>query len=74
MRMFIMWHPPEGWVEEVESLQVAQQIIARQYPLAAYSTWCPVFPSCPEGRMFVWKDYQAGQGGEPVIAWVISVS
>jgi len=74
MRMFIMWYPPDGWVEEVSGEAEARQIVARQFPQAAYSPWCPVFPAAPESRMFVWKDYRYGQAGEQVIAWIITVS
>jgi hypothetical protein len=74
MRMFIMWHPPDGWVEEVNDEGQARQIIARQFPTAAYSVWCPVFPACPDGRMFVWESLSAGQSGQRPIAWIITVS
>jgi hypothetical protein len=74
MRMFIMWHPPDGWVEEVNDETQAKGIIARQFPSAAYSVWCPVFPACPDSRMFVWESHPAGQSGARPIAWIITVS
>jgi hypothetical protein len=74
MRMFVMWNPPDGWVDEVSDLPAARQLILRQYPQAIASPWAQEMPGRPEGRMFVWKSPQSARAGEREVAWVLSVA
>jgi hypothetical protein len=74
MRLYVMWNPPDGWVDEVRDLAEARQLIQRQYPRAVGSPWTQEQPDRPEGRMFVWKSPQAVRAGEREVAWVLSVA